>query len=366
MAPPPPKAESTARRATMQDVARLADVSKATVSAVLNSSSDVREHTRERVLSAIALLNYRAQHAPARRDRDKRGSTVGIVIKEVDNPYYAEIVLGARDIAEQSGHMLIVASSEGEHDAECRAVHSLRAKGIDGIMLTPVLDETADLAHLFDLKQRNIPLVLLERVRGLRASLVDVDNVRASRRAADYLIAHGHTRLAHFAGPPYSMHSRERLDGVRLASSAASPILFTENNIVTAGAHLADGYRAAMSYFGKRPPSERATGITCYNDLVAIGVCRALAELGLRVPADVSVIGFDDIALAEYASVPLTTVRMPKRQMGALAASMLIQQIESHTVLPPRAEMLEAEIVERASVARPDDNGAGSRKARRA
>jgi LacI family transcriptional regulator len=358
--------ERSARRATMQDVARLADVSKATVSAVLNSSSDVRDHTRERVMSAIALLNYRAQNAPPRRDSTERGPTLGLVIKEVDNPYYAEVILGAREIAEQSGYTLIVASSEGEHDAERRAVHALRANGIDGFMLTPVLDETADLAHLFELKRRNLPLVLLERVRGLRASLVDVDNVRASRRAADHLIARGHARLAHFAGPPYSMHSQERIEGVRLASSAASQIVLTENDIVIAGAHLADGYRAALSYFDGRHPDERATGITCYNDLVAIGVCRALTDLGLRVPADVSVIGFDDITLAEYASVPLTTVRMPKRQMGALAASMLIQQIESHTVLPPRAEMLESEIIERASVARPNERRASMRRGKRA
>ncbi|OLE57643.1 MAG: hypothetical protein AUG74_17925 [Bacteroidetes bacterium 13_1_20CM_4_60_6] len=142
--------------------------------------------------------------------------------------------------------------------------------------------------------------------------------------------------------------------------------MLTENDIVTAGAHLADGYHAAMSYFDGRSPGDRATGITCYNDLVAIGVCRALADLGLRVPADVSIIGFDDISLAEYASVPLTTVRMPKRQMGALAASMLIQQIESHTVLPPRAEMLESEVIERASVAQPNENGASSRRGKRA
>src|SRR5439155_25450653 len=178
-------------------------------------------------------------------------------------------VLGARELAEQYGYTLVVASSEGQHEAERRAVHALRANGIEGLMLTPVLDETADLEHLFDVKRRNIPLVLLERVRGLRASLVDVDNVSASRRAADYLISRGHTRLAHFAGPPYSMHSEERVQGVRLASSGASHIVLTDGDIVTAGAHLVDGYRAAMTYFGGRKVGARATGVTCYNDLVA-------------------------------------------------------------------------------------------------
>jgi LacI family transcriptional regulator, galactose operon repressor len=335
----------------MNDVARLADVSKATVSAVLNSTSEVRDKTRERVLSAIAKLNYRAQHAPIGRGRTERASTLGVIIKELDNPYYAEVVLGAREVAEEAGYTLTVASSEGKHDSERRAVNVLRAHGIEGIMLTPVLDETADLAHLFDLKRRNVPLVLLERVRGLRACLVDVDNVRASRRATDYLIERGHTRLAHFAGPAYSMHTQERIEGVRLASSSVSNIVLTDGDIVSTGAHLADGYRAAMAYFGTRRRGEPATGVTCYNDLVAIGACRALAELGLRVPDDVSVVGFDDITLGEYTTVPLTTVRIPKRRMGALAAQMLIQQIESHTVLPPRSEMLESEIVERGSVA---------------
>jgi len=362
---PSTKTRSLARRATMDDVARLADVSKATVSAVLNSTFHVGDTTRERVLGAIAQLNYRAQHAPRGRGRAERRSSLGVVIKEVDNPYYAEVVLGARDVAEEAGYALTVASSEGQHEAERRAVNALRANGIEGIMLTPVLDETADLAHLFDLKRRNVPLVLLERVRGLRASLVDVDNVRASRRATDHLIARGHTRLAHFAGPAYSMHSQERIEGVRLASSSASQIVLTDDDIVTTGAHLADGYRAALRYFGSRPAGERATGVTCYNDLVAIGVFRALRELGLRVPDDVSVVGFDDITLAEYAMVPLTTVRMPKRRMGALAAQMLIQQIESHTVLPPRSEMLESEIVERGSVATISTNGKrnGARRA---
>jgi len=335
----------------MDDVARLADVSKGTVSAVLNSSTAVREDTRDRVLSAIAMLNYRAQHAPNGRRHAERGASLGLIIKEVDNPYYAEVILGARDVAEEYGYTLVVASSEGQHEVERRAVHALRGTGIEGLMLTPVLDETADLAHLFDIKRRNIPLVLLERVRGLRASLVDVDNVRASRLAADYLIARGHKRLAHFAGPAYSMHSEERVQGVRLASSGASRVVLKADDIVLAGAHLADGYRAALAYFGARSATTRATGVTCYNDLVAIGVYRALAELGLRVPDDVSVIGFDDISLAEYAAVPLTTIRMPKRRMGALAAQMLIQQIQSHTVLEPRGEMLESQLVERASVA---------------
>jgi LacI family transcriptional regulator/LacI family repressor for deo operon, udp, cdd, tsx, nupC, and nupG len=337
------------KRTTMDDVARFAEVSKATVSAVLNDTGMVKESTRLRVLDAITRLNYRAAPVTSGSAYNNGPKSLGLVIKELDNPYYAEIVLGARSVAEEHGYTLLVATSEGEYETERRAVDLLRAKGIDGLIVTPVLDESADLTHLFDLKRRNFPFVLLEQVIGVRASLVDVENEDASRRATEYLIAQGHTRLAHFSGPTYSMHSQERVDGTRRACSA-SRLILTDDHIIQAGAHLADGYRAGIAYFRGRAPEERATAVTCYNDLVAIGLYRALAELGLRVPDDVSVIGFDDIPLAEYLTVPLTTVRMPKARMGALAAAMLIQHVEAHDVLPPQRATLESELIVRASV----------------
>jgi DNA-binding LacI/PurR family transcriptional regulator len=198
------------------------------------------------------------------------------------------------------------------------------------------------------LKRRNFPFVLLEGVRGVPASLVDVDNREASRKAVAYLIEQGHTRIVHFAGPTYSMHSQERIDGVRQACSA-SHLIFTDHDIVRAGAHLADGHRAALAYFKRRAAAGRPTATTCYNDLVAIGVCRALAELRLRVPDDVSVVGFDDIPLLEYLPVPLTTVRMPKFSMGEIAAQMLIRHVESKAVVPPQKVLLDAELIVRRS-----------------
>jgi LacI family transcriptional regulator, galactose operon repressor len=334
------------QRATITDVARQAGVSKATVSAVINDSASVKGSTRDRVLSAIDVLNYRPSQTT--RTTTRKTKSIGLLIKEIDNPYYAEVVLGARAHANEQGYTLLVASSEGEVDAERRAVELMQAKDVEGLIATPVLDEHADLSHFFELKRRNFPFVLLEEVRGVPASLVDVDNREASRKAVEYLIRQGHTRIVHFAGPSYSMHSEERIDGVRHACSA-SHLIFTDRDIVVAGAHLADGYEAALASFKKRGGSSRPTAVTCYNDLVAIGVCRALRELGLRVPDDVSVIGFDDIPLLEYLPTPLTTVRMPKAEMGAVAARMLIRHIESRTAIPPQKVVLDAELVVRRS-----------------
>jgi len=332
---------------TINDVARLSGVSKATVSAVLNETGTVKRSTRERVLQAIESLNYR-KSGPDSRGQGQQMRSIGLVIKEIDNPYYGEIVTGARAAAQESGYALLVTSSEGEYEAERRAVELMQRNGVDGLILTPVLDEDADLSHLFELKRRNFPFVLLEEVRGVPASLIDVDNEEATRKAVEFLIEQGHTRIVHFAGPEYSSHSQERIDGVRRACSA-SHVIFTDGDVVRTGAHLDDGYRAGLEYFGGRPPAERPTAVTCYNDLVALGLCRALAELGLGVPGDVSVVGFDDIQLLEYLPLRLTSVRMPKFEMGRLAAQMLIRHIESRETLPPQKVYLQSELVVRDS-----------------
>jgi LacI family transcriptional regulator len=332
---------------TINDVARLAGVSKATVSAVLNDTGTVKRSTRDRVMSVIESLNYR-KSGPDGRSAGQQMRSLALVIKEIDNPFYGEIITGARAVAEKAGYILVLVSSEGGHEAERRAVELLQRKDVDGLILTPVLDEDADLSHLFELKRRNFPFVLLEELRGVPASLIDVDNEEASQRAVEFLIEQGHTRIVHFAGPEYSSHSQERIDGVRRACSA-SHVIFSDADVVRAGAHLEDGYRTGLAYFRGRAAAERPTAVTCYNDLVALGLCRALAELGIGVPADVSVIGFDDIALLDYLPLRLTTVRMPKAEMGRRAAELLIGHIESREALPPQKVYLEAELVVRDS-----------------
>ena len=332
---------------TINDVARLAGVSKATVSAVLNDTGTVRDSTRDRVVAVIEQLNYRPGGL-AGRAGGAGGRSIGLIIKEVDNPYYGEVAAGARAAAVEAGYTLLVTSSEGGYEAERRAVELLQAKEVDGLILTPVLDDTADLSHLFELKRRNFPFVLLEEIRGVPASLVDIDNEEASRRAVEFLIGQGHARIVHFAGPPYSMHSQERIDGVRRACSA-SHIIFGDHDVVPAGAHMEDGYRAGLEFFRELPAQARPTAVTCYNDMVALGLCRALSELGIRVPEELSVVGFDDLQLLEYLPFRLTSVHVPKSRMGETAVQMLIRHVESRETLPPQKVFLEAALVVRDS-----------------
>jgi len=339
------------KRPTITDVARNAGVSKATVSAVLNDGHGVKVETRDRVLTAIDLLNYRPSQLTGAKSQ-RRYRSIALLIKEYDNPYYAEVTAGVRAYAETKGYMVFVVSSEGSYAGEKRAVEWLRDKDIDGLIAAPVLGEQADFSHFFELKRRNFPFVFLEQVRGVSASLVDLENVSASQKAVEYLFALGHRRVAHFAGPAYSAHSQERVDGVHRAYSSTN-LVFAPEDIVHAGAHFEDGYNAGLSFFRARTDGDRPTAITCYNDLVAMGVCKALAELGIRCPEDVSVVGFDDIKFCDNFSVPLTSVRVPKFEMGDLAAQMLIRHIESQETITPQKVYLDAALVVRRSTAPP-------------
>jgi DNA-binding LacI/PurR family transcriptional regulator len=339
-------------RSTINDVARAAGVSKATVSAVLNESSPVSAELRLRVLDAVEALDYRPTRGTAAARAGGRGRSIGVLVKELDNPYFAGVIAGVRAHADAHGYAVLVSSSERDPEAERQAVAlltaGLTAGDVAGLIVTPVIDDDADLSHLFELKRRQVPFVLLGGIRGVPASLVGVDNLTASRAAGEHLIAQGHTRIIHFGGPTGSTQADERVDGLRRACSAAR-VPFTDDDVRPAGAHLEDGYRAARAYLDATPAEARATAVTCFNDLVAIGVCRALAEAGIAMPADVAVVGYDDIPLLEYLPVPLTSVRVPTFEMGRLAAELLLRHVDGGPSVPTQKIYLDAELVVRDS-----------------
>lgn len=331
---------------TIDDVAKKAGYSKATVSAVINDSDSVKDSTRRKILNVMEELNYRPRASARRGFRSASGKTLGVIIKEVDNPYYAEVISGVREYANSKGYTLLAASSEGDLSSEQRIVDVMKSKDVDGLIIIPLTDDGADLSYLFELKRRNFPFVLLEEIRGVRASVIDIDNVAASKMAVKYLIDQGHTRIVHFAGPAYSAHSQERIEGVRAAYSE-SQLVFDDAVVVPAGAHLENGYETGLEYFQDVGSRSRPTAVTCYNDLVALGLMRALDELGISVPDDVAVIGCDDIDMLQYLPVPLSSVRIPKREMGRRSAEVLIRHMESDDRVSPQKIFLDAELMVR-------------------
>ncbi len=341
------------RRSTISDVAAKAGVSTGTVSAVLNSRDSVRASTRNRVLVAIEELGYTP--TPSARilgsapgNRDVFSKSAALIVKEINNPFYSEVILGAYDYLEEIGYTTFVCTSEGEFDKEDKLIDSMRERYINGAIISPLLHQRADLSHLFMLKREGFPFVLLEEVPGLQVVVVGIDDSTAERNAVAYLIENGHEKIVHIAGPDYSQNKIARMLGVQRAFSE-SRLMSNENTIVEGGARMEDGYRACLNLFTTRSKQDWPTAITCFNDLVAIGTMRALSELGLSVPDDVSVIGFDDIPTAEFLSVPLTTIRVPKREMGRRAAEILIRQIDENEEVAGQKVVFDADLIVRAS-----------------
>ncbi|HEY0304638.1 MAG TPA: LacI family DNA-binding transcriptional regulator [Longimicrobiales bacterium] len=321
-------AQTSIRKPTITQVADRAGVSKSTVSAVLNNKTPVAEATRRAVLRAMEELGYRPTPSARRSFRPAPGKMLGFIVKESGNPYYAEVLAGIEEVAAQHGYLISTVSSAGDYARERRVVNELTERELGGLIITPIRNDETDLSHIFDLRRYGVPFVLLERVQGIQANLVDVDNVQASADAVKHLLALGHTRIVHFAGPEYSEHTRERAEGVRRAFSE-SHLRFHESMLIAAGDGVEDGYRAARAYLGRAQAKERATGMTCYNDLVALGVWRAARELGLEVPRDISVVGFDGLQILEHLPIGLTTVNIPTTEMGRRAAELVIRQIET-------------------------------------
>jgi LacI family transcriptional regulator len=337
------------KRVTIQDVAKRAGVSLGTVSAVINEKNTVRPETRKVVLGAVKDLNYR----PWGGARDVGGKaqglrTISLLVRELDNPFYTAIALGAMNYASSKGWLAIIASSEGDHVYEELITESFLGKHIKGAILAPVLEGKAEIEHLFRLRRLNFPFVLLENVKGIQANVVSIDNIKAMKDAVKYLIDNGHSHIVHFAGPKHASHTYERIDGFHRAYSE-SRLVFRNDMIVPTGAHLDDGFRKCLEYFRNRRRSECPTAIVCYNDLVALGVISALSDMHIRVPDEISVVGNDDISFSSRSPVQLTTIRAPLFDLGSKAAEILIKNIEAHEPLPIEHVVLSAELVVRDS-----------------
>jgi DNA-binding LacI/PurR family transcriptional regulator len=336
-------------KVTIGDVAGHAHVSIGTVSAVLNDKKTVKLETRLAVLNAIKELNYRP-HGSARNLKAAESSldSIGLLIRELDNPFYTAIALGVMEYAGSKGYLVSIASSEGNHESEEKIIQSFSGKDIKGAIIAPVLEGTSEIQHLFRLRMINFPFVLLENVNGIQANVVSINNIKAIRESMQYLMDNGHSKIVHFAGPNHASHTYERIDGFRRAYSE-SHFAFNSDMIIPTGAHLDDGYKKCIEYFHNRSVHDFPTAIVCYNDLVALGVMAALSELNIKVPDQVSVVGNDDIPFSRHVPVQLTTVRAPMFELGRKATEILIRNIESPALLPIENIVFDAELVIRQS-----------------
>jgi len=331
------------QKITINDVAKKSGVSKATVSAVINGKSSVKAETRDKVLAVMKELNFRPKGTARNIRNQENENCIGLIIKELDNPFYTNIAMAVKEYANQRGYLVIITSSENTHDFERRFSRFFADKDVKGAIIAPVMEQDAEIEHLFFLKQINFPFVLLENIKGIRADFVSIDNYVAMKKAVQYLISLGHSNIVHFSGPLNSSHSLERIEGFKLSFSE-SHLAFREEMIMTVGSRIEDGYQKTLDYLKHKKREEYPTALICFNDQQALGVLKALDALNIRVPDDISIIGNDDISVSQLDSVSLTTVHPPIKELGYKAAEILIDRIESKKVLPIQEVVLDTEL----------------------
>lgn len=330
---------------TITDIARLANVSKATVSAIINNKPGISQQTRNRVLEIIKKFNYRPNQI-ARSLSNQQTQSIGLVIKEIDNPFFAKVMKGVFDTCCDYDYTVLLGSSELSPTKEIRSIETLLNQRVDGLIISPLQGDDVDFTYLANLLGENYPLVMLDSVKNFNTNIVEINNSEAAYQAVSHLIELGHTQIAYFAGPKHSAHSQDRLEGYQQAL-IDHQLPIRKEWIQLAGSYIPNGYQAGKTLFGGI--NEKPTAVLCYNDLVAIGLINALLELDISVPAAVSVIGFDDIDFCDSVKIPLTTIHIPAYEIGKSATELLLKQIKNRTLHHPEKIVLSARLVKRRS-----------------
>lgn len=331
------------RQPSIKDIAKLARVSHSTVSRALQNSPLVNEKTAAKIRQIAHDSGYRAS-AVARGLVTKRTRTIGLVVTTVADPFASEVVSGIEQAANDRGYAVFLAESNAEPEREKKVVQSFAERRVDGIVVT---SSRVGALYLPLLSEMMVPIVLVNNQHpGAFVHSVMIGNVEGSRAAAGHLVDLGHTRIAYLGDQFGYQSDTERFAGYREALDAAG-IPFLPELVVHGDGKPEEAIRAMDKLLALPQPP---TAVCCYNDMSALGAMRSIRLHGLRVPEDISVVGFDDLFLASYTEPPLTTVRQPMKQMGQLAMESLFKLMSGEeSAIRIRVE---AELIVRESTAR--------------
>lgn len=333
---------SSSRRVGVKDVARLAKVSQGTVSHVLNHPHRVSPARREAVERAIKELGF-VRHESARHLRAGYSSTIGLLLLDAWNPGFTDVARGVEDATADRGMALLIANSGRDIERERIYLRLFSEQRVAGVVVIPH-DPVSEGLH--QIRSGGIPVVVVDRAEtGGGAMSLAVDDVAGGQLAARHLIEQGHRHLAFVGDESLAIPVHDRLTGVRAAVAEMGPDVRLD--ILPADLTAEAGRDVAATLAGMSD-AERPTGVTTAIDLLAVGVLRGLLQDGVRVPDDLSLVGYDDIPVAAQLSVPLTTVRRPHYKMGIAAAEMLAAAI-SGAMPRPRHVVFSPELVVRES-----------------
>lgn len=336
--------------ATIKDIARRAGVSHSTVSRALRGSSLISDETTERIRLIALEMGYHPS-AAARSLKTNQTKALGVIVRNIDDPFFSEILQGIEDIAQADGYSLFISSSQNETDRERMIVKAMREHRVDGVIICSTAFSTGQSRELVE---QSIPIVVVnnQAAEDYRYA-IHHDDVDGSRQLTRHLIGLGHRRIAYLGNAVSGRTTLDRLSGFRLEMEAAGLHVAEEYVHQVPGGEPEHGL-AGLEHFLNLP--RRPTALVCYNDMMAIGVLRGLQVAGVHIPQNCSVTGFDNIVLSAYTNPPLTTFDQPKHFIGAEAARLLLNMLgpDSEKDTPSlKSQTLKGRLLVRASTAPP-------------
>jgi DNA-binding LacI/PurR family transcriptional regulator len=333
-------------RPTYADIARHAGVSTASVSRALSSTDGVSPEVAERVRNSAAALGYRGNRA-ARALRRQRADAIGLVISDVENPFFASIARAVESVAAKHGHAVLLCNTDEDLAQERRYLNLMMGESVAGVIAVP---SVAQLDPLLELRDSAIPTVLVDRtVEGDPFDSVLVNHREAARALVEHLIGHGHRHIGVITGSTAATSSSDRLLGCQDAAEAAGVRLTVVQGRMKDAIGVESTFRLGERLLGQlMRMDDRPSGIFCANNLLSLGVLRGLRTSRLRVPGDVALVGFDDEPVFELLETPLTVAAQPVERIGRQAANLLFKRI-ADPARPSRRMVMAAQLKYRAS-----------------
>jgi LacI family transcriptional regulator len=325
---------------TVYDVARMAEVSSATVSRAVNNPDAVSPETLARITKVIAKLGY-APNKLARSLKAKASDTVGVIIPDITNPFLVKVVKGLEKTLSAAGYTPILCDTEESPDKEERYLTDLMERRIDGVVLVPAMDSRAAVLLL---KKRGLPAVFVDRSISPDFDCVKSNNVSGLSLLVGHLIQLGRKSIRMIGGPQATVVGRERNDAFRMLLERYQ-LPQSEVSLVHGDFTIEGGYRLAVEMLRSRPLPQ---AIISANNLMGIGALKAIREAGLKLPTDLDLVVFDELGeLGELLDPPLTFVRQPALEMGAQAATLLLERMRGNPAQAPRSVVFEPVLVSR-------------------
>lgn len=337
---------------TIKDVAKQAGVSHSTVSRALHGSSLISDETVERIRQIASEMGY-FPSAAARSLKTNRSRALGVIVSNIDDPFFSEILQGIEEGAQERSYSLLMAASQRDPEREQAIVRDMRERQVDGLIICSASFSAVQQRKLLEF---GIPIVVVNNhaAEEYRYSIYH-DDMDGSRQVTRHLIELGHKKIAYLGNSLSGRVTLDRLTGFRQELETAGLDIPDEYIYEVPGGNPEDGL-AALSHFMELP--ERPTALFCFNDMLAIGVLKGLQAAGIHVPEDFSVVGFDNIVFSAYTNPPLTTLDQPKRYIGMEAARLilgLLDPVDGEKVPEQEIQKLKGKLLVRQSTAPPSN-----------